>query len=131
MSNILKTVKSLNNKEPKLRFSVQYGGSIFQNFASRLKKLCDIPIIFTTGKLRTCLPTLKSSSDKNLKSHVVNKVTCNGCSSIYVGQTSRHDATRITRRRIPLWDNTSFNVVLQRIILNGRFLMHVAWLKNY
>ena len=86
----LKKAKSLNNREPKPRFFVQYRGKITQKFASRLKKLCDIQIIFTTRKLRTCLPTLKLPFDKNLKSHVVYKVTCNECSSIYVGQTSRH-----------------------------------------
>ena len=92
----LKKVKSLNNREPKPRFFVQYRGNITQNFASRLKKLCDIHIIFTTRKLRTCLSTLKSPLDKNLKSHVVYKVACNGCSSIYVGQTSRHVTTRVS-----------------------------------
>ena len=61
--------------------------------------MCDIQIIFTTGELRTCLPTLKSPFDKNLKSHVVNKVTCNGRSSIYVGQTSRHVTTRISEHQ--------------------------------
>ena len=35
----LKKVKSLNNREPKPRFFVQYRGNITQNFASRLKKL--------------------------------------------------------------------------------------------
>ena len=35
----LKKVKSLNNREPKRRFFVQYRGNITQNFASRLKKL--------------------------------------------------------------------------------------------
>ena len=70
-----------------------------QNFASRLKKLCDIQIFFTTRKLRTCLPTLKSPFHKNLKSHVVYKVTCNGCSSIYVGQTRRHVTTRISEHQ--------------------------------
>ena len=34
------------------------------------------------------------------------------------------------KRRIPPWDNTSLNVVLQRIIMIGRFLMHIAGLKN-
>ena len=32
--------------------------------------------------------------------------------------------------RIHQWDNTSLNVVVQRIILNGRFLIQVAGLKN-
>ena len=97
MNHILK-IKSLNNREPKPRFFVQYRENITQNFESRLKKLCDIQIIFTTRKLRTWLPTLKSPFDKNLKSHVY-KVTCNGCSSIYVGQTSRHVTTRISEHQ--------------------------------
>ena len=45
------------------------------------------------------MPTLKSSFDKNLKSHVVYKVTCNGCSSIYVGQTNQHVTTRISEHQ--------------------------------
>ena len=80
-------------------FFVQYRGNITQNFASRLKNLCDIQIIFTTRKLRTCLPILKSPFDKNLKSHVVYIVTCNGCSSINIGQTSRHVTTRISEHQ--------------------------------
>ena len=92
----LKKVNSLNNKEPKPRFFVQYRGNKTQSFASRLKKMCDIQIIFTTRKLTTCLPTLKSPFDKNLKSNVVYKVTCNGCISTYVGQTSRHVITGIS-----------------------------------
>ena len=90
---------SFINREPKPRFFVQYRGNITQNIASRLKKLCDIQIIFTTRKLRTCLPTLKSPFDKNLKSHVVYKITCKGCSSIYVGQTSRDVTTRISEHQ--------------------------------
>ena len=113
----IKKVKSLNNREHKPRYFVQYRGNITQNFASRLKKLCDIQIIFTARKLRTCLPSLKSPFDKNLKSHVVYKVTCNGCSSIYVSQTSRHVTTRISEHQMKdsLLDNTLFNVVVQRI----------------
>ena len=53
---LLKKVESLNNREPKPRFFVQYRGNITQNFASRQKKVCDIHIIFTTRKLRTCPP---------------------------------------------------------------------------
>ena len=34
-----------------------------------------------------------------MKSNVVYKVTCNGCSSIYVGQTCRHVATRTTEHQ--------------------------------
>ena len=93
----LKKIKSLNNKEPKSRFLVHNRGNITQHFASRLTKLCDIQIIFIIGKLRACLPTLKSYFHKKLISHVAYKVTCIGCSSIYVDQTSHH----VTTRRIP------------------------------
>ena len=34
-----------------------------------------------------------------MKSHVVYKFTCNGCSSIYVGQTSQHVTTRISEHQ--------------------------------
>ena len=36
-----------------------------------------------------------SSADKDLKSHVVYELTCNGCKSIFVGQTWRHTATEV------------------------------------
>ena len=99
MNNISKKLTVLTIRNLNRGFFVQYRGNISENFAGRLKKLCDNQIIFTTRKLRTCLPTLKPSFDKNLKSHVVYKVTCNGCSSIYVGQTSRHVTTRISENQ--------------------------------
>ena len=37
---------------------------------------------------------------------------------------------RSYKRRIPQWDNCSLNFVVQRIILNRRFLIHVAGLKT-
>ena len=37
------------------------------------------------------------SFDKDLKSHVVYELTCNGCKSIYVGQTCRHITTRVAK----------------------------------
>ena len=80
-------------------FFIQYRGNITQSLAGRLKKECDIKIIFTARKTRTGLRALKSSFDNNLKSHVVYKVTCNGCISIYVGQTSRHVTTRISEHQ--------------------------------
>ena len=61
--------------------------------------MCDIQIIFTTRKLRNSLPTLKSFFDKNLKSHVAYKVTCNGCSSIDDGKTSQLVTTRISEHQ--------------------------------
>ena len=34
------------------------------------------------------------------------------------------------KRRISKWDSTSLNVVVQRVILNGIFLIHVARMKT-
>ena len=92
--NYCRHLKQTCYKEPKPRFFVQYRENITENFASRVKKLCDIQMIFKTSKLRTCLPTLKSSFEKNLKSHVIYTSIGNGWSSIYVGQTSRHVTSR-------------------------------------
>ena len=77
-----------------MTFFVQIRGNVTRKFASRLKKLCDIQTIFTTRKLRICLPTLELSFGNILKSHAVYRDTCNGCNSIYVGQTSQHVTTR-------------------------------------
>ena len=67
--------------------------NLLKNFASKLKKLCELQVVFTTCKLRSCLPTLKLSFNRELKFHVVYEIKCNGCGSIYVGQTSRHVTT--------------------------------------
>ena len=64
---------------------LQYRGNLTQNFASKLRKLYEFQVVFTTRKLRSCIPTLKSSFDSDLKSHVVYEIKCNGCGSIYVG----------------------------------------------
>ena len=89
--------KTKSNEKPTI--FLQYRGNLTQNFASKLKKLCELQVVFTTRKLRSCLPNLKSSFDRDLKSHVVYEIKCNGCGSIYVGQTSRHVTTRITEHQ--------------------------------
>ena len=56
-------------------------------------------VVFITRKLRSFLPTLKSSFDRDLKFNVVYEIKSNGCGSIYVGQTSRHFITRISEHQ--------------------------------
>ena len=58
-----------------------------------------LQVVFMTRKLRSCLPTLKSSFDRDLKSHVVYEIKCNECGSIYVGQTIRNVTTRTTEHQ--------------------------------
>ena len=47
-------------------------------------------VIFTTGKLRTLLPSLKNPVPAHIKSNVVDRITCPGWSSQYVGHTQLH-----------------------------------------
>ena len=72
------------------------------NILKKLKVLTiaslNLGLLFNNKKA-TCLPTLKSPFDKNLKYLVVYKVTCNGCSSIYVGQTSQQVTTRFSEHQ--------------------------------
>ena len=79
-------VKQQQNTE-KEQFVLQYRGNICNEFVKKLNKIHPVQTIFTTRKLKSCLPSLKSSFDKDLKSHVVYELICNGCKSIYVGQT--------------------------------------------
>ena len=87
--------KSKTRSYDKPTIFLQYRGNLTQNFASKMKKLCELQEVLTKRKLRARLPTLKSSFDRYLKSHVVYEIKSNGCGSIYVGQTSRHVTTRI------------------------------------
>ena len=75
--------------------TLQYRGNASEWFAAKLRQNAGAQVIFTTRKLKTCLPSLKSPFAKDLKSRVVYKLTCSGCNSTYVGQTVRHLTTRI------------------------------------
>ena len=87
-------VKQQENTE-KQQFVVQYRGNISNEFVEKLNKIHPVQTIFTNRKLKSCLPGLMSSFDKDLKSHVVYELTCNGSKSIYVGQTCRHITTKV------------------------------------
>ena len=91
--------KSKTRSYDKPTIFLQYRGNLTQNFASKLEKLCELQVVVTTRKLRSCLPTLKPSFDRDLKSHVVYVIKRNGCGFIYFWQTSRHVTTRITEHQ--------------------------------
>ena len=86
-------------RQPKItekqQFALHYRGNISNEFVMKLNKIHPVQTFFTTRKLKSCLPSLMSSFDKDLKSHVVYELTCNGCKSIDVGQTFRHTITRV------------------------------------
>ena len=50
---------------------VQYRGNQSQYFANMLRKLINVQVVFTTTKLESCLPSLKSAFSNDLKSRVV------------------------------------------------------------
>ena len=82
-------------KGEKPNFCLQYRGKASDSFARRLRSF-NVSTIFTTRKLRSCLPSLKSDFPKVLRSGVVYQIDCPGCSACYVGQTVRHLTTRVT-----------------------------------
>ena len=88
------SVQSPKDGKPPM-LMVQYRGNQRQYFANRLRKLTNVQVVFTTRKLQSCLPSLKSAFSNDLKSRVVYKLSCSGCTSIYVGQTVRHLTSRI------------------------------------
>ena len=78
---------------------VQYRGNHSQTLAKKVRDITNALIMFTTRKLKTCMPSLKSSFSSELKSKVVYILECCGCKSISVGQTVRHLTTRIEEHR--------------------------------
>ena len=92
------SVQSPKDEKPPM-LMVQYRGNQSQYFANRLRKLTNVQVVFTTRKLQSCLPSLKSAFSNDLKSRVVYKLSCSGCTSTYVGQTVRHLTTRIEEHR--------------------------------
>ena len=77
--------KWLKDSPPLL--TMQYRGNPSQLLAAKVRLISGAQIIFTTRKLKTCLPSLKTSFARELRSKVVYKLLCSGCNSTYVGQT--------------------------------------------
>ena len=57
-------------------------------------KVIDIRIVFSSFKIKNFF-SFKDSIPDALKSLVVYQFTCTGCNSRYIGETSRHFATRV------------------------------------
>ena len=75
---------------------MEYRGNISDRFSHKIRQLTGGCTIFTTRTLKTVLPSLKSAVDKEVRSRVVYQITCPGCQSSCVGQTTRHLKTRLT-----------------------------------
>ena len=86
--------------ESKEVFVLEYRENVTDNFIKQLRK-CGAPVqpIVTLRKLKTTLPSLKPAIKKELKSGVIYKISCPGCSACYVCQTGRHVITRFKEHR--------------------------------
>ena len=89
--------KWLKDSPPLL--TMQYRGNPSQLLAVKVWLISGALIFFTTRKLKTCLPSLKTSFASDVRSKVLCKLTCSGCNSTYVDQTVRHLATRVDDHR--------------------------------
>ena len=58
------------------QFVLQYTGNISNEFVKKLNKIHPIQTIFTNRIIKSCLPSLKSSFDKDPKSHMVYELAC-------------------------------------------------------
>ena len=86
-------------KDSPPHFTMLYRDNPSQRLVAKVRLISGAKIIFTTRKLKTCLPSLKTSFARELRTKVVYRLTCNGCNSTYVGQTVRHLATRVDEHR--------------------------------
>ena len=86
---------STNPSSEKLLINCWGRKSVSDPFRRRLNVISRVPVIFTTRKLKTAVPSLKYKIPNHLCSNVVYHITCPGCSASYVGQTTRHVTTRV------------------------------------
>ena len=78
---------------------MHYRDNPSQLLAAKVRQISGAQIIFTTRKMKTCLPSLKTSFARLLRSKVVYKLTCSECNSTYVGQTVQQLATSVDEHR--------------------------------
>ena len=79
------------NLPAKVNLTIQCRGLPTDNFIKQLKRSkAPIQPIVTLRKQKTFLPFLKPNVKEELRSSVVYNITCPGCHTCYVGQTSQH-----------------------------------------
>ena len=98
---VLKTgKKDEDDQQDSYRIKLQYRGFTTEQFVKRLKESgAPIQVVLTVQKIKSALPSLKSTVPKMLKSNVVYQIKCPRCNACYVGKTSRHLTERIREHK--------------------------------
>ena len=78
---------------------MQYRGNPSKLLAEKVWQISGAQITSATRKMKTCLPSLKTSFAHELRSKVVYKLTCSGCNSTYVSRILRNLATSVDEHR--------------------------------
>ena len=96
-----KTSCTDKQKEDSSYFKLPFLGKQSDTLKKKIKRLSEnycktsnVRIIFSPLKIKTFF-SAKDSIPLNLKSFIIYKFVCAGCNSCYIGETTRHFATRI------------------------------------
>ena len=81
---------------------LQYRGNVTEDYC-RAPRNCNAPCtpVLTLRKLKTVLPSLKTSVEKKIRSDLVYKITCPRCQACYVGQTNQYLTDRFHQHLKP------------------------------
>ena len=92
------TVPTLHKK----RIFIEYRGKITEDYSRALRKTqAPCQPVLTLRKLKTVLPSLKSTIEKRVRSHVVYRIRCPRCNSCYIGQTNQYIDMRFKQHKKP------------------------------
>ena len=78
---------------------LHYRGELCFGHKENLPKLTQVTVIYTSRKMKTCLPSLKSSFDQHPKSHVIYEITCSECDFTKLGQFAEQITTRMVEHQ--------------------------------
>ena len=70
---------NLRERQARPTLLMEYRGHISDRFSRSIRKSTQACVLFTTRKMKTVLPSLKSKIPDDLKSRVIYEITCSGC----------------------------------------------------
>ena len=80
-------------------FFLHHRGELCSGRKENLPKITQLTVIYTSRKLKTCLPSLNSSFDQHPKSHVIYEIICSECDFTKLGQFAEQITTRMVEHQ--------------------------------